>query len=126
MTGPGGPVPPGGPGGPGNVDPNRLPQDPYRYPPPPPAPRIRPLPVIGGFVLGSVGWLGVQVVLLVVFLNQDTAGTRYFTVTAILVALAVALLMFRRTRQAGAGLLLGLAVSTIVWAGLCMAFLGGY
>jgi len=77
-------------------------------------------------VLGSVGWLGVQVVLLVVFLNQDTAGTRYFTVTAILVALAVALLMFRRTRQAGAGLLLGLAVSTIVWAGLCMAFLGGY
>lgn len=50
--------------------------------------------------------------------------TTYVIASAIPLTISVGLLIFPRTRQAGAGLLLGMAVGTIAGAGLCIAILG--
>lgn len=95
----------------------------YRFNPAPPPQPIRPLPVIGGFVIGAAAWMILQLALFAMV--DDNVGVVYGFVTAPLVV-AVGLLISPRTRQAGAGLLLGVAVSTIVFAGLCIAILASY
>ena len=91
----------------------------------PPHP-IRPLAVVGGLIIGTVGWvvfLLTTVNLLGGYLNisYQSAGVIASLGWA---AIAAALLAHPNTRQAGAGLLLGVAVSVIVWAGACMVMLG--
>lgn len=90
--------------------------------PTPPVPSIRPLAVIAGFILGSVGWLGLEFLSLVL---PHTSSNGYWifnsalTLTAITVA--AGLLAYPRTRQVGAGLVLGTAAGVIIWAGVCLA-----
>lgn len=111
---------------------------PYGYPPPPggyppgyqyvlpqATRRISVGMVILGMMIGSAGWLVLFIPTAAVFDRLFGIGSTPSVVITnlILVALGIALLVFPKTRQAAAGLLLGLAIGLIVWAGMCAALL---
>ena len=85
---------------------------------------IRGEHVVGGILLGLVLALLVQGVLVAALSSTPAFGQS--PVLTLFVALlpgivGVALLLNRRTRQMGAGALLGVAVGSIVAAGVCTA-----
>lgn len=92
--------------------------------PPPPPPPIRAKPVILGLFLGSAGWILLFLGLVSYELSAESSTFNYELIWAVFGVVGMALLLFTRTRQAGAGLLLGLAVSSIVWSGLCLVSMG--
>jgi hypothetical protein len=60
-----------------------------------------------------------------VYDGLDTTSDVYFMVPQILpLALSVFLLAFKRTRIAGAGLVMGIAIGAIVMPGVCVALFG--
>ena len=98
----------------------------YPYAPPPqPTRRISAGMVILGLVLGSVGWLALFIATAALLDRFFDVGSQPSAVAVSLfwMAAGAALLIFPKTRQAGAGLLLGLSIGVIVWAGLCAALL---
>jgi hypothetical protein len=91
---------------------------------------FRALPVAGGLVVGFVAtWVLFVVTLLVVYANygestgtiQDVIAFSGLLAPPILFGL---LLIPRRTRHFGAGLLMGLAIGSITAAGICGGFFG--
>ncbi len=91
---------------------------------------FRALPIVGGLVVGFIAtWALFVVTLLVVYANygdssgpvQNVLGFAGLLVPPILFGL---LLIPRRTRHFGAGLLMGLAIGSITAAGVCGGFFG--
>ena len=94
-----------------------------------PEPGIRPGPLIGGLAVGLVVgfFASVAMTLLgaLVYDGLDTTSDVYFMVPQVLpLALSVFLLAFKRTRIAGAGLVMGIAIGAIVMPGVCVALFG--
>jgi hypothetical protein len=91
---------------------------------------FRALPVVGGVIVGFVAtWILFFVTLLVVYANYgDSTGTTEDVIAfsgLILPPVVFGLLLIpRRTRHFGAGLLLGLAIGSITAAGICGGFFG--
>jgi LPXTG-motif cell wall-anchored protein len=80
--------------------------------------------VIGGIVLGVVAAVVLQVFAAMVVAGTPAFGgspVPMFVIFGLPGLIGIGLLLGRRTRQAGAGLLLGLAVGAIVAAGACTA-----
>ncbi len=77
-----------------------------------------------GLVLGTVLW---SAILLSMMAVNNTATGIYdlpdsvlYTGESLLVAgLSVAAIAYPKTRQFGAGLVLGIAIGTVIWSGLC-------
>ena len=91
-----------------------------------PEPGIRPGPLIGGLAVGLlVGFIASIVMGFVGALfyeGLDTTSDLYFVLPQLLpLALSVFLLAFKRTRIAGAGLVMGIAIGAIVMPGVCVA-----
>ncbi|MEI2712646.1 MAG: hypothetical protein V9G04_04955 [Nocardioides sp.] len=118
---------PSGPYGPGYGGPSG-PSGPYGVPPG--ADPIKPWPVILGVLLGAVvSWVYLAVVLFVGFARSYDASSQgeeagiWFAGALILAVLpiiaAIVLLCIRRTRQLGAGFVMGLCIGTIIGAGVC-------
>jgi hypothetical protein len=93
-----------------------------------------PAPIRGGLlalgvVLGLVGTVIWMTVVFVVAIGQENSQTSSINGVAVFVAwllplpLSILLLCFRRTRQAAAGFVMGLAIGTLVLAGLCTSIL---
>ena len=85
---------------------------------------IRGWTVVGGIVLGLLATFVWMTVVFVIALSQEnqTGGAHDWLVFALFVVplpIAVAMLCWRRTRQAGAGFVMGLAIGTLVLAGIC-------
>jgi len=83
-------------------------------------------PLIGGLAVGLVVgfFASVAMTLLgaLVYDGLDTTSDVYFMVPQVLpLALSVFLLAFKRTRIAGAGLVMGVAIGAIVMPGVCVA-----
>ena len=91
---------------------------------------LRPGPVIGGLFLGfAATWLTFAVVLFAVYANYgDSTGTTQDVVVLLglvgLPAVLGLLLVPRRTRHWGAGLLMGAALGSISAAGVCGGLMG--
>jgi hypothetical protein len=87
--------------------------------------RIRGGAVAGGIVLGIVGTIVWMTIVFVAVLSVSSEGDTgaYDWLIGILFFLplpvSILLLVFRRTRQAAAGFVMGLAIGTLVLAGLC-------
>jgi membrane protein CcdC involved in cytochrome C biogenesis len=81
--------------------------------------------VILGLVIGSVGWVALFIATAAVLDRFFDAASQPSVVAVSLfwMGAGAALLISPKTRQAGAGLLMGLAIGVIVWAGLCAALL---
>jgi len=80
--------------------------------------------VILGIILGTVLWSGILLAMMA--LNNTAIGLYGLPVEALFIGesllvagLAIAAIAHPRTRQLGAGLLLGIAIGTVVWSGLC-------
>lgn len=112
-------------------DPPRPPPPPWQPPPPwppPGAPRA-PKPInVGlvflGLILGTVLWTATLLVMLAV--NNPAAefyhlpvNVLYIGESLLMAGLAIAAIAHPKTRQLGAGLLMGIAIGTVVWSGLC-------
>jgi hypothetical protein len=115
-------------------DPQQVPAYPQSSGPPPdqpwpyqqPEPGVRPGPLIGGLAVGLVVGLVASIAMgLMGALFFDGFGTNsdlLFVLPQILpLALSVFLLAFKRTRIAGAGLVMGIAIGAIVMPGVCVA-----
>jgi hypothetical protein len=90
--------------------------------------RIRGWAVAIGIIVGIVGtviWMTVVFVIAysIFSTEQSRSGAAVDVLVFVLfilpLPLAILLLCFRRTRQAAAGLVMGLAIGTLVLAGLC-------
>lgn len=92
--------------------------------------QIRPGPLIGGILLGFVlTWVVFTVVLFSLYATYgDSSSTTQNVIAAIgflgLPVLLGLLLIPRRTRHWGAGMLLGIALGSISAAGVCGSFVG--
>lgn len=92
--------------------------------------RIRALPVIGGAVLGfGATWVLLIVAVLVLYTQYgDSSGTAQNVIAGLgllgLPVLSGLLMIPRRTRHWGAGLVMGVAIGSISAAGVCGGFLG--
>ena len=116
----------------GERDPQQVPAYPQQSGPPAdqpwpqqPAPGVRPGPLIGGLAVGLVVGLIASISMgFVGALFYDGLGTNsdlYFVLPQILpLGLSVFLLAFKRTRIAGAGLVMGIAIGAIVMPGVCI------
>jgi hypothetical protein len=100
--------------------------NPYGPPPDPPAGSggIRGWVVVTGIVVGLVGTFVWMAVVFVVALSQENRpdqlpGVVVFVLLVLPLPMSILLLCFRRTRQAAAGLVMGVAIGTLVLAGLC-------
>lgn len=85
---------------------------------------IRAGQVVGGIVLGLILAFVVQGVLIAALSSMPAYGQSpvlTFAVAVLPAVVGVALLLDKRTRQMGAGALLGVAVGSIVAAGVCTA-----
>lgn len=87
--------------------------------------------ILGGAVLGCFGtWALFAVVLLVEFTqygdNTTTAqGVLLGAALLLIPAVSGALMIPRRTRQLGAGSLMGVAIGSLVGAGICASTMAG-
>ena len=108
--------------------------NPYGEAPPPGDPSPRPprevsgWGVVVGIVLGLVATFVWMLIVFVVALSMDNDTKRLpdwlvFALFILPLPLAILLLCFRRTRQAGAGFVMGLAIGTLMIAGLCTSFI---
>ncbi len=82
--------------------------------------------VIGGIILGVVVTFVWLFVVFVAALSLDPDGNTTATQDVLIFLVfvlpflgAIALLCFRRTRQAGAGLVMGMAIGSLALAGVC-------
>ncbi len=80
--------------------------------------------MILGIILGTVLWAGILLAMLAFSsIGAGRSGISdqvIFIGGSLLVAsLSIAAIAFPKTRQFGAGLLLGIAIGSIVWSGLC-------
>lgn len=120
-------------------DPNRPPepgpvQQPYPqqpgagWPPQPTRQEVQAGPLIGGLVIGFILGLVLSVVMVFVgALLQDNDGgddAILFLPQLVPILLAVSLLAVRRTRMAGAGLVMGIAIGAIVVPSACVVLFG--
>jgi len=87
---------------------------------------IRVGSVIGGIVLGVVVTFVWLFVVFIVALSLDPNGNTSTVENVLIFAIfvlpflaAIVLLCFRRTRQAGAGLVMGMAIGSLALAGVC-------
>ena len=89
--------------------------------------RIRAGLVVIGIVIGFVVTIAWMFLAVVVAISQENSPgfPEWLGITLLLLPLpvAVVLLCLRRTRQAAAGLVMGLAIRTIVFAGVCASFI---
>jgi hypothetical protein len=108
--------------------------NPYGEAPPPgdptPAPprEVKGWGVVIGIALGLVATFVWMFIVFVVALSMENDTERLpdwviFALFVLPLPVAVLLLCFRRTRQAGAGFVMGLAIGTLVVAGLCTSFI---
>ncbi len=77
-----------------------------------------------GIVLGLVATFVWMSIVFVVALSQENQSGRVpdwlvFVLFVVPLPLAILLLVLRRTRQAAAGFVMGLAIGTLILAGLC-------
>jgi hypothetical protein len=79
--------------------------------------------VIGGVVLGLLLTFLANVALFVVLYSMAGENPWLNAVPFLLPAIGVVVLLVPRWRRTGAGLLMGLAIGSIVFAGVCAAFL---
>ena len=118
-------------------DPQQVPAYPHQSGPPAdqpwpyqqPEPGVRPGPLLGGLAVGLlVGFVASVAMGLMGALFYDGLGANsdlYFALPQILpLGLSVFLLAFKRTRIAGAGLVMGIAIGAIVMPGVCVALVG--
>lgn len=84
--------------------------------------------MILGIVLGTVLWSGILLAMMA--LNNTATGVwnlpaeaLYVGESLLVAGLAIAAIVHPRTRQLGAGLMLGVAIGAVVWSGLCV-FIG--
>ncbi|MCD4536040.1 hypothetical protein LRP67_18280 [Nocardioides sp. cx-169] len=97
-----------------------------------PVSQIRALPVVGGLVLGVVAcWLWIAVAIIVGFgaaygSDSEAPAIVALAVAAVPVVVGIVLLLRPRTRQLGAGFLMGVSIGFIAGAGVCASmFLPG-
>lgn len=90
-------------------------------------PRLRSGPIIGGAILGfTASWLlafATAIGLLSAYGYDDTSTWQYvafFGALALPAIISVALLISTKTRYWGAGLLIGLAIGSLLGAGVCV------
>jgi hypothetical protein len=90
-----------------------------------PVNQIRALPIVGGLVLGVVVcWVWIAVALIVGFgaaygSDSDAPAVLALAVAAVPVVVGIVLLVRPRTRQLGAGFLMGISIGFIAGAGVC-------
>ncbi|MCD4524804.1 hypothetical protein [Nocardioides sp. cx-173] len=90
-----------------------------------PTSQIRALPIIGGLALGMVAcWLWIAVALIVGFgaaygSDSEAPAILALAVAAVPVVVGIVLLLRPRTRQLGAGFLMGISIGFIAGAGVC-------
>lgn len=88
---------------------------------------VRAGPIIGGLVLGAIVWLvWITVALVVGFgtaygTESDAVAVATLVVAALPVLLAIVLIARPRTRQLGAGFLMGISIGFIAGAGVCVS-----
>ena len=108
--------------------------NPYGEAPPPGDPSPRPprevtgWEVVIGIVIGLVATFVWMFIVFIVGLSMenDTQRLPDWLVSGLFVLpfpLAILLLCFRRTRQAAAGFVMGMAIGTLMIAGLCTSFI---
>ena len=87
--------------------------------------QLRALPLVGGLVLGLVAcWVWIAVAVIVGFgaaYGSDSGAPAVvgLAVAAVPVVVGIVLLVRPRTRQLGAGFLMGLSIGFIAGAGVC-------
>ena len=90
-----------------------------------PEPQVRAWPIIGGVVLGViVCWVWITVALFVGFgaaygYDSDAAAVVGIALAILPVLLGIVFLVRPRTRQLGAGFLMGISIGFIAGAGVC-------
>ena len=116
----------------GERDPQQVPAYPQQSGPPAdqpwpqqPEPGVRPGPLIGslavGLVVGLIASISMGFVGALFYDGLGTNSDLYFVLPQILpLGLSVFLLAFKRTRIAGAGLVMGIAIGAIVMPGVCI------
>jgi len=109
--------------------------NPYGEAPPPRDPasaaqahQIKGWAVATGVVLGLVAtfvWMFVVFIVALSFENSPDSAPDWliFALFVLPLPASVLLLCFRRTRQAAAGFVMGLAIGTLLVAGLCSSFI---
>ncbi len=90
---------------------------------------VRAGPLIGGLAIGLVVGFVASVVMTLVGAGLSDSlhvtNDAFFLLPQLLpLALSVFLLAFRRTRVAGAGLVMGVAIGAILMPGMCLALFG--
>lgn len=90
---------------------------------------VRPGPLIGGLavglVVGFVASIAMGLVGALFYGGLNTNNDLYFLLPQIVpLGVSVFLLAFKRTRIAGAGLVMGIAIGAIVMPGVCVALVG--
>lgn len=91
---------------------------------------LRAGPLVGGAVVGFlVSWVGFAVVAIAMYstFGDSSSGAQTAAALAgllVLPVVATALMVPRRTRRAGAGFLMGIAIGAIAGAGVCGAGIG--
>lgn len=84
--------------------------------------------VVVGAVIGFVLWVGVSVLVVIATGFAEPVGTAPWLAIVVLGAifvLAVASIVWPRTRRLGQGIILGLAIGMVVAGGLCIPLLIG-
>ena len=108
--------------------------NPYGEAPPPGDPSPEPprqvtgWAVAIGIVLGLVATFAWMFIVFIVALSMENDTQRLpdwlvFSLFVLPLPVSILLLCFRRTRQAGAGFVMGLAIGTLVVAGLCSSLI---
>lgn len=81
--------------------------------------------VIGGAVLGFIAsWVLAAVTIITLYSTSGDSTSTWqlalvFSALALVPVISIAMLLLRRTRQWGAGMLLGVAVGSVIGAGVC-------
>ncbi len=97
---------------------------------PEPVRSVNPATVVGGAVLGFAGsWVLFALVVMAMYTaygDSTSTGQTVIAFTALLAlpVVGLALMVSPRTRHAGAGLLMGVAIGSVVGAGICGAVIG--
>jgi len=108
--------------------------NPYGEAPPPGDPSPEPprqvtgWAVAVGIVLGLVATFAWLFIVFIVALSMENDTKRLpdwliFALFVLPLPVSILLLCFRRTRQAGAGFVMGMAIGTLMIAGLCSSFI---
>ena len=97
---------------------------PPREPPPDPPRQVKGWAVAVGVVLGLVATFVWMFIIFVVALSMENSPDSFpdwliFALFILPLPASILLLCFRRTRQAAAGFVMGMAIGTLLVAGLC-------